>query len=73
MGTGRPRQWLWFVGLWAAGVGVTALVGYAIKLWLKCMTVIPSAARDLIAACACMRSLAALGMTVRSSAAAAGS
>ncbi len=20
-----PRQWLWFVGLWAAGVGVTAL------------------------------------------------
>ena len=24
-----PRQWLWFVGLWAAGVGVTALVGYA--------------------------------------------
>ena len=30
-----PRQWLWFVGLWAAGVGVTALVGYAIKLWLK--------------------------------------
>ena len=21
-----PRQWLWFVGLWAAGVGVTALV-----------------------------------------------
>lgn len=30
----RARQWLWFVGLWAAGVGVTALVGYAIKLWL---------------------------------------
>jgi hypothetical protein len=30
-----PRQWLWFVGLWAAGVGVTALVGFAIKLWLK--------------------------------------
>jgi Cytochrome bd terminal oxidase subunit I len=30
-----PRQWLWFVGLWAAGVGVTALVGYAIKFWLK--------------------------------------
>jgi len=21
-----PRQWLWFVGLWAAGVGVTAAV-----------------------------------------------
>ena len=30
-----PRQWLWFVGLWAAGVGVTAAVGYAIKFWLK--------------------------------------
>jgi hypothetical protein len=23
------------VGLWAAGVGVTAAVGYAIKFWLK--------------------------------------
>ena len=22
-----PRQWLWFVGLWAAGVGVTAAGG----------------------------------------------
>jgi hypothetical protein len=31
----RPRQWLWFAGLWAAGVGVTALVAYAIKLWLR--------------------------------------
>lgn len=30
-----PRQWLWFVALWAGGVGVTALVGYAIKLWLN--------------------------------------
>jgi hypothetical protein len=29
------RQWLWFAGLWAAGVGVTASVGYAIRLWLK--------------------------------------
>lgn len=29
------RQWLWFVGLWAAGVGVVALVGYGIRLWLK--------------------------------------
>ena len=29
------RQWLWFVGLWAAGVGVTALVGYGFRLWLK--------------------------------------
>ena len=25
---------LWFVGLWAAGVGVVALIGYAIKLVL---------------------------------------
>ena len=29
LGMPGPRQWLWFVGLWAAGVGVTALVGYA--------------------------------------------
>jgi hypothetical protein len=29
------RRLLWFVGLWAAGVSVTALVGYGIKLWLK--------------------------------------
>ena len=29
------RRLAWFVGLWAAGVGVTALVGFAIKLWLK--------------------------------------
>jgi hypothetical protein len=26
---------LWFIGLWAAGVGVTALVGLVIKLWLR--------------------------------------
>jgi hypothetical protein len=30
-----PQQWLWFFGLWAAGVGITAMVGYGIKLWLK--------------------------------------
>lgn len=30
-----PRQWLWFVGLWMAGVGTVALLGYGIKLWLK--------------------------------------
>ena len=30
-----PRQWLWFAGLWAAGVAVTALVGYGIKFWLS--------------------------------------
>jgi hypothetical protein len=29
------RRLLWFVGLWAAGVSVTALVGYGIKLWLR--------------------------------------
>jgi hypothetical protein len=29
------RQWLWFVALWVGGVGVTALVGYAIKFWLR--------------------------------------
>ena len=26
---------LWFVGLWAGGVGVTALVAYAIRFWLS--------------------------------------
>ena len=30
-----PRQWLWFVGLWAGGVGVVAIVGYALKFWLR--------------------------------------
>ena len=30
-----PKQWLWFVALWAGGVGVTALLGYTIKLWLR--------------------------------------
>lgn len=30
-----PRQWLWFVALWACGVGATAIVGYAIRLWLR--------------------------------------
>jgi hypothetical protein len=29
------RRWLWFVGLWAAGVGVTAMVGFVIRFWLK--------------------------------------
>ena len=29
------RQWLWFAGLWAAGVGVTALVSYGIRFWLS--------------------------------------
>jgi hypothetical protein len=28
-------RWLWFVGLWAAGVGVTGAVGLIIKFWLK--------------------------------------
>ena len=29
------RQWLWFWSLWAGGVAVTAIVGYAIRLWLR--------------------------------------
>ncbi len=29
------RQWLWFAGLWAAGVAAVAALGYGIKLWLK--------------------------------------
>ena len=27
-------RWLWFVGLWGAGVGVTGAVGLVIKFWL---------------------------------------
>jgi hypothetical protein len=29
-----PQRLLWFVGLWAAGVATTALVGLVIKFWL---------------------------------------
>jgi hypothetical protein len=28
------RRLLWFVGLWAAGVGSVALVAYGLRLWL---------------------------------------
>ncbi|HWM46895.1 MAG TPA: DUF2474 domain-containing protein [Xanthobacteraceae bacterium] len=28
------RRLAWFVGLWAAGVAVTALVGLVIRFWL---------------------------------------
>ena len=28
------RQWLWFVGLWAAGVGTTGAVSLVIRVWL---------------------------------------
>ncbi|WP_202050039.1 DUF2474 domain-containing protein [Microvirga mediterraneensis] len=28
------RRWLWFVGLWAAGVGTTGTVSVVIRLWL---------------------------------------
>ena len=31
----RARQWLWFAGLWTAGVGVTAALAYAIRFWLS--------------------------------------
>ncbi len=32
----RPalRRWLWFVGLWAAGVMTVAVVAYALRLVL---------------------------------------
>jgi len=29
------RQWLWFVGLWAAGVASVILLGLIIKLALR--------------------------------------
>lgn len=28
------RRLAWFVGLWAAGVGTVAAVGWLIRLWL---------------------------------------
>ena len=28
-------RWLWFVSLWAGGVGTTAAVGLVIKFWLN--------------------------------------
>ena len=28
------RQWLWFVALWAAGVGTTGAVSLIIRSWL---------------------------------------
>ena len=27
-------RWLWFVGLWAAGVGTTGAVSLVIRVWL---------------------------------------
>jgi len=30
-----PRQFLWFVGLWAAGVGALSVVAYIIRHWLR--------------------------------------
>jgi hypothetical protein len=30
-----PQRLLWFIGLWVAGVGSVALVGFLIKLALK--------------------------------------
>lgn len=29
------RQWLWFIGLWAAGVGTLTVVSLGIKFWLR--------------------------------------
>lgn len=29
------KRLLWFIGLWAAGVGATALIGLVIKLGLR--------------------------------------
>jgi hypothetical protein len=28
------RRWLWFIGLWAAGVGVTGAVSLVLRYWL---------------------------------------
>ncbi|WP_210422186.1 DUF2474 domain-containing protein [Microvirga ossetica] len=29
------RRWLWFLGLWTAGVGTTGAVSLVIRFWLK--------------------------------------
>jgi hypothetical protein len=29
------RQGLWFVGLWAAGVGTVTVIGGVLKFWLR--------------------------------------
>jgi hypothetical protein len=33
----RPlgQRLLWFVALWAGGVGATAVVAYGLRLWIK--------------------------------------
>jgi len=33
----RPltQRLLWFVALWAGGVGAVTIVGYGIRLWIK--------------------------------------
>ena len=30
----RLRRWLWFVALWAAGVGTVALVSLVLRAWI---------------------------------------
>ena len=30
----RVRQWIWFVVLWAGGVGMTGLIAWTIRFWL---------------------------------------
>jgi len=31
----KARQWLWFAGLWFAGVASVTLVAYGIRFWLS--------------------------------------
>jgi hypothetical protein len=31
--TEKQKQWLWFVGLWFAGLGAVAVLAYAVR-WL---------------------------------------
>jgi hypothetical protein len=33
-----PYQWLWFAGLYAAGVGTLAIVAYGLRALLKALT-----------------------------------
>lgn len=31
----KAKQWLWFIGLWGASLGVTLSIAYVIKLFIK--------------------------------------
>jgi hypothetical protein len=32
--TERTRRWLWFIGLWAAGVATVGAISVILRLWI---------------------------------------